>query len=110
MDLQARFGLRLATFREQRGLSQMQLAKKIGVSSQYVNRLEGGERAPSFKVLANLASALEVDAGEFLRPDARTRPGKTPSPVLAQLMGAAERLAPTDLGAILDLVRRLGRK
>jgi transcriptional regulator with XRE-family HTH domain len=110
MDLQARFGLRLATLREAKGLKQLQLAKKIGVSSQYVNRLETGERAPSFKVISALAEALGVDASEFLRPDGREKTGKTQSPALAQLFGAAQRLTPADLTMVVDLVRRLGRK
>ncbi|MDZ4694688.1 MAG: helix-turn-helix transcriptional regulator [Deltaproteobacteria bacterium] len=42
MDLQARFGLRLATLREARGFSQLQLAKKAGVSSQYINQWRAG--------------------------------------------------------------------
>ena len=42
MDLQSRMGQRLAEVREARGLSQHQLAKVVGVTSQFVGRLESG--------------------------------------------------------------------
>jgi len=112
MDLQARVGLRLAELREERGLSQHQLAKATGLSSQYVSRLESGARAPSFKALDKLAATLKVDPSELLRLDpaalAKMSAAETPA-ALAQLLGAARRLASEDLEVVLAVVRRLAR-
>ncbi len=111
MDIKARFGLRLAALREARGLSQHQLAKTVGITSQFVLRLESGQRAPSFKILGTLASTLGVDPGDLFqatRP-ASTKAGRMPPLALVQLEGAASRLSPADLDMVLGLARRLAR-
>lgn len=112
MDLQAHFGRRLAELREARGLSQHQLAKAVGVSSQFVGRIETGARAPSFFVLEKLAEKLSVEPAVLFGPipvGATKAPGRLASD-LAQLLGAAQRLDKDDLRRLLDLARRLGRR
>lgn len=112
MDLQAHFGRRLAELREARGLSQHQLAKAVGVSSQFVGRLETGSRAPSFSVLQKLSEKLSVEpAALFGAPSATpTKVSERTASDLAQLAGAAQRLGEEDLRRLLDLARRLGRR
>lgn len=51
----------IQVFRELRNMSQSTLAKKVGISRQYLNQIENKTRAGSAKVLKNLASVLEVD-------------------------------------------------
>lgn len=51
---------RIAEWREERGLSQEDLADKAGLSSGYLSRMERGERNVSLKNLAKIALALEV--------------------------------------------------
>ena len=110
MDLQARIGRRLAELREARGVSSHQLAKEVGVTSQFVGRIESGERAPSLRVLQGLAAALEIDPAELLRPDGPPRGRATMDSVpLTQLRGAAQRLSSRDLDFVLALARRLGQ-
>lgn len=111
MDLQAHMGQKLAELREARGLSQHQLAKAVGVSSQYVGRLESGMRAPSFRLLDALASTLNVDPGDLVTRGPKSRKKAEPLPVeITHLQGAARRLGPEDLALVLDLARRLGRR
>lgn len=53
------FGSLLRSFRERGGLSQNSLAKKVGLSPSYINRLERGEReAPTREVVESLATTL----------------------------------------------------
>lgn len=55
-----RFGRRLRYLRQQLGLSQEQVAERLGVSSETISNLERGVHAPVFDRLEALAIALEV--------------------------------------------------
>ena len=56
------FALRLKEMREQAGLTQEQLAEKIGVTRQAVSRWEQGITQPDMEMLVTLSDALQVDA------------------------------------------------
>ena len=57
----------LKTLREGKGFSQDHLAKKAGVTREYLTMLESGARRnPSLAVLQRLAKALGVSVGELL--------------------------------------------
>lgn len=60
-----RFALRLKQARENTGMTQEQLAQKIGVTRQAVSRWEQDITRPDMEMLVTLSNALEVDA-EFL--------------------------------------------
>jgi transcriptional regulator with XRE-family HTH domain len=62
-----RLGGRLKRLREDRGVTQQQLAKKSGLSHGYIARLEIGMHNPSLSTLAKLAKALKVSVAEFVR-------------------------------------------
>lgn len=47
-------------YRMERGLSQMQLGKKSGVSQGYISDLERGEKQPTVSVAKKIATALGV--------------------------------------------------
>ncbi len=55
----------LTAWREHRGLTKAQLARKAEVSHSYVSQIEAGKRDGSVKVLLALAQALDTDI-EFL--------------------------------------------
>lgn len=56
------FGKVLRSVRLRLGLSQGQVAQKVGLDRSYVNRLEAGERgAPSAHAIVALATALDLD-------------------------------------------------
>jgi transcriptional regulator with XRE-family HTH domain len=54
------FGRRLARLREQAGLSQSAMARRIGASQSAVSQIEAGDRSPSYGMLVQLAEALGV--------------------------------------------------
>jgi len=57
----------LRTLREQRGLTQNQVASRAGVTKPYLSQLESGARKnPSLPVLKRLAKALGVPVTELL--------------------------------------------
>jgi transcriptional regulator with XRE-family HTH domain len=60
-------GRRLKRLRDAKGLSQEMLAKKVGVSREYVNRLEAGRHDPTVGMLQRLAKALGVPVTELLK-------------------------------------------
>lgn len=63
------FNNRLKEYRVLRGLSQTQLANKIGVSRSLVSMYESGERKPSFEVLESIADILNVSFNDLMGVD-----------------------------------------
>lgn len=58
-DLPVRLAIQIAKIRQQKNLTQTQLAKKIGVTQQFVARLENSEETmPSLRTLQKVAQAL----------------------------------------------------
>lgn len=53
----------IKAFREHRGMTQAQLALKVGTSAMYISQLERGGRRAGRKLRAKLGTALEIDAG-----------------------------------------------
>ena len=52
--------------RRERGLTQLQLAERLGVSDKAVSKWERGLGCPELSLLPELAEALEVDMGKLL--------------------------------------------
>jgi transcriptional regulator with XRE-family HTH domain len=52
--------------REQRGLTQEELAARAGVTRSYLARLETGRHEPTLTMLERLAKALRVKPSRFL--------------------------------------------
>ncbi len=58
--------MRLKALRAKWGLSQEALAKKAGISREYLARLEAGQHDPPLSTLTRLAKALRVKVGDLL--------------------------------------------
>jgi putative transcriptional regulator len=61
-----RLVMRLKALRAKQSLSQADLAKKAGLTREYIARLETGRHDPSLSVLISLAKALKVKVEELL--------------------------------------------
>ena len=61
----AAFGAAVRALRQEKGLSQEQLALQAGVDRSYVGGIERGERNASLTNVFKLADALEVEASEI---------------------------------------------
>jgi transcriptional regulator with XRE-family HTH domain len=55
-----RFGMRLKALRNKKGWSQATLAAKLGVTREYLARLEGGQHDPPLSTVQRLAKILGV--------------------------------------------------
>ncbi|NUQ95322.1 MAG: helix-turn-helix transcriptional regulator [Streptomyces sp.] len=60
-------GQRIAERRHQAGLSQDQLAERVGVERRSIQRYERGERDPRFMDLLLIADALDVPLADLVR-------------------------------------------
>jgi transcriptional regulator with XRE-family HTH domain len=60
------FGKRIAAFRRKAGLSQTELAEKLGVTSQAVSKWECGNAVPDIDVLLELSHMYKVTINEML--------------------------------------------
>ena len=60
-------GLKIADFRIQRGLTQQQLADRIGISKSYLSKIESPNTVKSFSldVLFSIADELGIKISDF---------------------------------------------
>ena len=68
MKLRRILAQNLRRLRQDRGLTQEELADLAGVNRNYVGMIEREENAASVDVLESLAKALKVRAAELLTP------------------------------------------
>ena len=66
MTLKYEIGSRIRKFREDRKLSQKELAEMINVSNSRVSNWEQGINRPDADILADLCKALDVSPSELL--------------------------------------------
>jgi len=66
MDAREKIGRNVRELREQRDLTQTQLAERAGVNIMTASRTERGEHAPSTNTLVRLAEALSVPLSALL--------------------------------------------
>lgn len=64
-DIRKQFGNHLRKLRQDRGLTQEQLADKAKMHFTYIGQIERGVRNPSLINLHKLAIALDVDGGQL---------------------------------------------
>lgn len=61
--------MKLKEIRERNNLSQRELAKRIGASSQSINQIESGKRSMSIDTLLKVIDVLDCSADELLGID-----------------------------------------
>jgi transcriptional regulator with XRE-family HTH domain len=62
----AQFSAVLRQLREERGLSQEQLAERADLNRSYLGEVERGHAIPSLITLSKLAGALEIRLSSFI--------------------------------------------
>jgi transcriptional regulator with XRE-family HTH domain len=68
MDMRKLVGRNVKRIRQDRGLTQEELAERSGFSQQYISGLEQGRRNPTIVSIYELANALGVSHIELVRP------------------------------------------
>jgi transcriptional regulator with XRE-family HTH domain len=61
-----KFGAIVRALREERDLTQDQLAERAGVSATYIGFIERGDNVPTLTIILQIASALKVRSSELL--------------------------------------------
>lgn len=74
-------GTRIHTLRTQKGLSQGDLAERLGVSRQSVSKWETDASVPELEKLLALSDLFDLSLDELVRGDAPTPAAPDPSPV-----------------------------
>ena len=69
------FGIRLRELRNKSGMTQRELAQKVGVDFSYLSKIESGAvPPPSPKVISRIAMALKADENELITLAGRIPP------------------------------------
>ena len=65
-SLEKKVGQRFKQYREKAGLTQEELAEKVGLNSNYVSRIERGESFPRLETFVSILNTLEVPPDAIL--------------------------------------------
>ena len=65
MEPKNQIGKRIRTARESKGLTQKEVAKKVGVTDAYISRLERNDARPSDDLCKELAKVLDLNEREL---------------------------------------------
>ena len=65
IDLQKRFGAKLAYIRKSKGLSQMKLAEIIDMNFNYIGQIERGNANVTIDTIKLIANALDVEVKDL---------------------------------------------
>ena len=86
-------GARIRIFRSHRGMSQTDLAGKIGVAFQQVQKYEKGTNRIGASRLSRIAAVLGISVGElFEAPDDAAHDGKSPLKSPLRLLSGRDEL------------------
>jgi transcriptional regulator with XRE-family HTH domain len=66
-DTKKLIGARIKELRRKAGLTQEELAERVGLDSRHLSRLEVGRHFPSLQSLERIAAALDVPLAEFFQ-------------------------------------------
>jgi transcriptional regulator with XRE-family HTH domain len=64
-----RFSEKIRICRERLGMTQGELAEKIGISRTHLNKIEQGKKLASLQVTLKLAEVLDVSTDVLMRDD-----------------------------------------
>jgi len=96
MTLKQQAGLRLRNLRKAAGLTQDQLAGRIGMSVQMIQQVERGATAPSFYTLDALSRALKAPPALMFPATLSAKRPTAKDKVVSAIMANATRLTKED--------------
>lgn len=106
-----RFGQRVRELRAERGLSQAELARRVGTSPAHLNKLEAGGKTPTLVTVEALARGLGVGVAELIpassRPSSAT--ANPPDPLWARITGELRGRDHEYLLLVRDMLKLLDR-
>jgi transcriptional regulator with XRE-family HTH domain len=67
MNITIKFGKKVKSIRLKKGMSQGDVARKLGVSANYISQIERGVENLSLKGIEKLAKTIDVSTSELLK-------------------------------------------
>ena len=98
-------GQRIADLRHSKGISQLCLAEMADISKEHLSNLERGNKLPSAKTLAQIASALDVSLDTLVGVDS----SKAHIEIDAQLQSLLSGYSIAEKDALLTIFRDIER-
>ncbi len=101
-----RLGTRIAELRKEQNITQVEMAKTLGVSQQTINSYEVGRRRVPVSALPTLARSLGVSLEELLGEDSAAAAAKKrgPAPKLLQQMERIQRLPKAQQRLVMQML------
>ena len=100
-----RLGTRIAELRKEQNITQVEMAKTLGVSQQTINSYEVGRRRIPVSALPTLARSLGVSLEELLGEDSGAAAKKRgPAPKLLQQMERIQRLPKAQQRLVMQML------
>lgn len=100
MDYYA-IGQRIRKFRKACGLSQEELAEKVGISTTHMSHIETGNTKLSLQVLVDIASTLSVQTDELLYE----LPTQNTHALKQELADLLMTCSPREINILLDVLK-----
>lgn len=104
------FKLRLSELRKQRGLTQEQLADKLGISSSTVSSYERGIREPNLEMIGAIADYFNVDQGYLLGDSPIRRKYAFDKDGSYELETIVDKILMTDNMTLIKIIDKLLKK
>ena len=67
--MELKIGYNVRTIRNQRGISQKELARRVGVSQVHISSIERGKRRASIPVLLKIMEALKCSPTDIMKEE-----------------------------------------
>lgn len=61
-----KIGKRIQETRQRKGMTQSELAQKLGMTPKYISNIECGGKSPTLDTFVAIANALQIDANTLL--------------------------------------------
>ncbi|MFH1884013.1 MAG: helix-turn-helix transcriptional regulator [Planctomycetota bacterium] len=97
-------GQRLARIRKERGFTQVELAKAIGITQVLVSDYERGKLRPHYEMIISFAQTLGVTTDEFLGLKEPKKDVKKPSLKIQRRLNKIEKLPPSQQRVLLKTI------
>lgn len=97
-------GARVAVLRKERGMTQVELAKRLGIPQPVLSRYERGKARLSAEMVLRIAEVLEVSTDMILGLTRRDEERLLGTPRLRRLLHQAEALSRRDRQALLRTI------
>ena len=107
--LQKFLGAQVRVYRDIRGISQVELAERMGVSKETIGKMERGTTAPSFKTLDSLCRELGISPRNLFPPSKYER-HKSATTAMERLIAKAWELDDAEINWIIELIDAVENK